>query len=83
MVYSLSAKSSPSSAWLGIIIIIIILSIAIVAFSESRDIYRRANKLAKKHNLEEFLDVIFIKMKGLKWAYKDKEQENKKLHDYK
>jgi len=83
IVYFLSAKSSPYFGWLVIAIIIIILSIAIVAFSESRGIYRRANRLAKEHNLEEFLDVIFIKIKGLKWAYKDKEQDNKKPHDYK
>jgi len=85
-VYYLSAKSSLSFASLVkiiIVIIFIILIIAIVAFCESREIYRRANKLAKKHKLGNFLDVIFIKMKGLGWAYKDKEQENKKLHDYK
>jgi len=54
--------------WVGILVDLLILIIAVSAFFSIRYIEKKANELAKKHNLEKFLDAV---------SYKDK------LRDYK
>ena len=54
--------------WVGILVDLLILIIAVSAFFSIRYIEKKANELAKKHKLEKFLDAV---------SYKDK------LRDYK
>jgi len=63
---TVGAKFSSFLVRLAIIIDLLILIIALSAFFGIKDIDRRANELAKKHNLTEFLGVISGKKYDIK-----------------
>ena len=65
-----------------VILDLVIVGISILISCWARKIDKKANKLAKDYKLEKFLDAIsYEKLSCVNGQ--DKEQKNKKLHDYK